>query len=70
MTVYCSAYKPSSDKCIDRRLWPTQKTADERAKHMYYCQKYNYDFVSKYIIIFSIPIFSMLPDCSFPVFMR
>jgi len=36
-----STYKPSDERCMDRRLWPTQKSFDERAKHLYYCQQHN-----------------------------
>jgi tubulin polyglutamylase TTLL4 len=35
-----SVYEPSDELCIDRRLWPSQKTPDQRAKHLYYCQRH------------------------------
>jgi len=39
--VFGSTYKPSDEQCMDRRLWPTQKSFDERGKHLYYCQQHN-----------------------------
>ena len=47
--VCSSTYKPSDDQCMDRRLWPTQKSLDERAKHLYYCQQHQ-NAVSSYLL--------------------
>ena len=40
--LFVSTYKPSDEQCMDRRLWPTQKSIDERAKHLYYCQQHQH----------------------------
>ncbi|CAH1789660.1 unnamed protein product [Owenia fusiformis] len=33
-------YIPSNELCIDKRLWSQQLSPDERAKHAYFCQKW------------------------------
>ena len=53
VVVLCTCFslcKPSNDKCIDKRLWPPQKTTDERAKHTFYCQKHG-DVVSLSVLL-------------------
>ena len=40
---------------IDRRLWPSQMSPDERAKHAYYCQRQQ-DEVSSLINLFPLRV--------------
>ncbi|WAQ94186.1 TTLL4-like protein [Mya arenaria] len=45
-----SSYVPPNDVCIDKRLFSQQLSADERAKHAYYCQRHQDEQVQQSIL--------------------
>ncbi len=44
------AYHPSSTMCLDRRLYPTQLSPDEKSKHTYYYQRHTDEVFNNTIV--------------------